>query len=122
MRASGATLSIRSRTTDASFWNEQATASRGWKRSTMNSRTSLASRCSRSGATVKAVRGAALIEDKGTKSDRISLPDRRRPAADTTQGSDPLVASILQVTTEAEALDAYSTIVTSVADKLCPSV
>jgi serine protease Do len=33
-----------------------------------------------------------------------------------------LVASILQVTTETEALDAYSTIVTSVADKLCPSV
>jgi S1-C subfamily serine protease len=32
------------------------------------------------------------------------------------------VASILQVTTETEALDAYSTIVTSVAERLCPSV
>src|SRR3954470_7517901 len=32
------------------------------------------------------------------------------------------VASILQVTTETEALDAYSTIVTSVAEKLGPSV
>jgi S1-C subfamily serine protease len=33
-----------------------------------------------------------------------------------------LVASILQVTTETEALDAYSTIVTSVAERLGPSV
>ena len=32
------------------------------------------------------------------------------------------VASILQVTTEAEALDAYSSVVTSVAEKIGPSV
>ena len=51
MRASGAILSSRSRTTDASFWNEQATASRGWKRSTMYASTPLASRPSRSGVT-----------------------------------------------------------------------
>jgi serine protease Do len=45
-----------------------------------------------------------------------------RPARDPTQSWCLLVASILQVTTETEALDAYSTIVTTVADKLCPSV
>ena len=123
--ASGAIFSSRSRTTEASFWNEHATARRGWKRSTMKASTPLASRCSRSGATVAGLL-VALIHLKGTKSDRdIEISPG---------GHDRRVASILQVTMvddarpsapgavpdDAEALDAYSRVVTGVAETLGP--
>src|SRR5919107_1491373 len=45
--------------TDPSFWKEQATASRGWKRSTMCASTSSAVRSSRSGGGATAIRSVS---------------------------------------------------------------
>src|SRR3954447_18036762 len=59
-RADGSTRSSMSMITDASFWKEQATYRRGWKRSTRYSRTSSAVPSSKSGGRSTVGAGAVI--------------------------------------------------------------